>query len=541
MVIGSLEIGVLICCVVVAIAFSKRRKAVRRTHLRGTEMNQTHLPTQPTEGFPYLWGGRFISFSAACKHFLAVGSTGSGKTVLVSLLMKEIMRRIAHEENSSVRALVYDSKTDLLPHLKAMGVPDDKLVILDPFDARVSAWDMAADITDPMQADDVASVLIPSAQSESNPYFSDTARRLLAGIIEVFIDSAPGKWTLRDLVLAVKTPERLKAILLSSEDTRDLEQHFDPPQTFANVNATLSGHLRRYRTIAAVWHGAGKRVFSIHNWMKSQQVVVLGNNAKAKAPVQRLNALLFTEIAKEILSTPGRSAAENWIFLDEFGDLGELETLVDLMKLGRSKGAAVVLGTQDIADIDSVYGKDRSRTILGNAQNIGIVHINSSQPETQRWASEVVGDHEYIREERSENRSTNEKGETTTGDATNFRHVTEKAWLPSMFSSSLIPTDKVVGLNGLFRIGSTFFQQHIPGDILFGDRGKWNRFPEPDKSCPVQIPHPDGSNFKLPDWDDSDIDRLGIDELRLFSAKQTASDPNVPTEKQEDDLLGGVS
>ena len=61
------------------------------------------------------------------------------------------------------------------------------------------------------------------------------------------------------------------------------------------------------------------------------------------------------------------------LFLDEFGDLGELTNLVDLMKLGRSKGAAAVLGAQDVADIDSIYGKDRSRTILGNAQNLGIV------------------------------------------------------------------------------------------------------------------------------------------------------------------------
>ncbi|MCB1131259.1 MAG: HD domain-containing protein, partial [Verrucomicrobiae bacterium] len=77
-------------------------------------MNQNLLPTEPTDGFPYLWGGRFISFSSACKHFLAVGSTGSGKTVLISLLMKEIMRVIAQEDDADVRALVYDSKTDLL-------------------------------------------------------------------------------------------------------------------------------------------------------------------------------------------------------------------------------------------------------------------------------------------------------------------------------------------------------------------------------------------------------------------------------------------
>ncbi|MEN8717009.1 MAG: type IV secretion system DNA-binding domain-containing protein [Verrucomicrobiales bacterium] len=501
-------------------------------------MSQDYLPTTPTEGLPYLWGGRFISFSSACKHFLAVGSTGSGKTVLISLLMKEVMREIAKSGAANARALVYDSKTDLLPIIKGMGVPEEKIVVLDPFDARVWAWDMAADITDPMQADDVASVLIPTRQNENNPYFPDTARRFLAGIIEVFIESAPGKWTLRDLVLAVKTPDRLKTILRSSEDTIDLEQHFEPPTTFANVNATLSGSLRKYRSIAAVWHRAGSRQFSIRDWIKSHQVMVMGNNAKAKEPIQRLNSLIFSEVAKEILSNPGRSTAENWIFLDEFGDLGDLNSLVDLMKLGRSKGAAVVLGTQDVADIDSVYGKDRSRTIFGNAQNLGIVHINSSQPETQRWASEVIGDQEYIREEKSKNSSVNQKGETTTGDSSAFKHVTEKAWLPSMFSSDLPPTDAHFGLTGVFRIGSTFFNQNIPGDILFGNRGKWNRVPDLDPTYPVQIPHQNQAIFKLPDWNQEDIDRLGIDELGLL-----LDPPTIPKEKSnpKGDLLDGVS
>lgn len=530
MTIGPLEATTLGCGLIAAYLISKRHRPVRRRHLRGTQMNQNLLPTEPTDGFPYLWGGRFISFSSACKHFLAVGSTGSGKTVLISLLMKEIMRVIAQEDDADVRALVYDSKTDLLPILRGMGVPEEKLVVLNPFDARVRAWNMAADITNPMQADDVASVFIPPSQGENNPYFPDTARRFLAGIIEVFIEKSKGQWTLRDLVLAVKTPERLKTILMSSSETEDLEQHFQPANTFANVNATLSGQLRKYRSIAAVWHHAGERQFTIRDWLKSPQVVVLGNNAKAKEPIQRLNALIFSEIAKEILSRPGRSTSENWLFLDEFGDLGELSNLVDLMKLGRSKGAAVVLGAQDVADIDSIYGKDRSRTIFGNAQNIGIVHINSSQPDTQKWASDVVGDQQYIRQDKSESESVNHRGEASNSTSTNFNYVTEKSWLPSMFSSELPPTDGHHGLTGVFRIGSTFFKQNIPADILFGVRGKWNRVPDSAPDYPDHAPHQNPEIFRLGDWTDADVARLGIPGLRALVAMEPGTNSDDPLE-----------
>lgn len=527
---GILEVTTLLACFVTAFIVSKRKRPGKKRHLHGTKMNSVTLPTEPTEGHPYLWGGRFISFSAACKHFLAVGSTGSGKTVLISLLMKEIMREIAERRIADARALVYDGKTDLLSMIRGMGIPEDRLLVLNPFDARVWAWHMAADIRDPMQADDVANVLIPSSKGDTNPYFPETARRFLAGIIEVFIETAGEKWTLRDLVLATKTPERIKLILSSSSETEDLQQHFQPPQTFANVNATLSGHLRKYRSIAAVWHHAGNRRFTIRDWLGSQQVMVLGNNAKAKEPIQRLNCLLFTEVAKEILSQSGRSDTENWLFLDEFGDLGELPNLVDLMKLGRSKGAAVVLGAQDVADIDSIYGKERSRTILGNAQNLGIVHINSSQPDTQKWASEVVGDEQFIREERSESHSKSNTG-TTDGHSTNFRHVTEKHWLPSMFSSELPPTDNRYGLTGVFRIGSTFFKQNIPPNILFGDRGKWNRMPTPDSSYRDLVPHSDNEVFKLGDWNTADCKRLGIPDLVKFISEEPDEDPEVDSLK----------
>lgn len=130
------------------------------------------------------------------------------------------MREIAERGKADARALVYDSKTDLLSMICGMGVPEDRLLVLNPFDARVWAWHMAADIRDPMQADDVANVLIPSSKGDTNPYFPETARRFLAGIIEVFIESAGENWTLRDLILAVKTPERLKLVLSSSSETR---------------------------------------------------------------------------------------------------------------------------------------------------------------------------------------------------------------------------------------------------------------------------------------------------------------------------------
>ena len=92
----------------------------------------------------------------------------------------------------------------------------------------------------------------------------------------------------------------------------------------------------------------------------------------------------------------------------------------------------------------------------------------------------------------------------------------------------------------MFRIGSTFFQQNIPSDILFGKRGKWNRVPDPDPDYPEQIPHKEQNVFKLRDWTEQDIERLGIEELFLsLTARPPSPAPARSTKKV--DPLDGVS
>jgi type IV secretory pathway TraG/TraD family ATPase VirD4 len=51
--------------------------------------------------------------------------------------------------------------------------------LLNPLDDCSVAWDISADITSPAVALQVASLLIPKAASDANPFFSNAARHLL--------------------------------------------------------------------------------------------------------------------------------------------------------------------------------------------------------------------------------------------------------------------------------------------------------------------------------------------------------------------------
>ena len=77
-------------------------------------------------------------------------------------------------------------------------------------------------------------------------------------------------------------------------------------------------------------------------------------------------------------------------FLDEFREAGKLEGLRRLLNKGRSKGACVVLGCQDVEGVRAEYGREEANEIL--AQCTHTVVLNVGSPETAQWATGIFGE-----------------------------------------------------------------------------------------------------------------------------------------------------
>ncbi|MFT6861819.1 MAG: hypothetical protein ACJAVK_000372 [Akkermansiaceae bacterium] len=439
----------------------------------------------------FLWGNEFLTDREASTHFLALGAAGSGKTINILLLMKSVVARMKIE-GSGVRSLVYDSKTDLLSKIRGTGIEKEDILVLNPFDDRRCAWDMAKDITTPGEAEDLASLLAPANQ-ESNPYFSIAAQKLLSGMIKSF-QVRGCLWTLRDLILASRDPERIKKIVEKSKYTRDLLTYFENEEILQKVCSMLATKLGKFESVASSWEGA-KRKFTIGEWMKNQQMLVLGNDSKQAQPIQALNQLLFASIAKEIMTKPGEAMSKHWFFLDGLRELGFLRMLNDLMLVGRSKGAAMVLGVQDTRGLAAEYGDDKLKEIIGQARNLALLRINPTQPETQKWASKVAGQLRYR--------------EIKTSMIDQMR--TDPCFHPLYFSQKLHKVTFEKGMAGLFYTREKLYEQEYSGKILFTDEGKpprYNRVPDAVKGYDDHQPLT--GQLLLEPWNDSDLERLGI-------------------------------
>lgn len=440
----------------------------------------------------------------ATGHLAFVGATGSGKTVLQRLLMQSTLPRIG--EGTNHRALIYDAKQDLLPILAGMNLRCP-IRTLNPFDARSVAWDLAADITSPASALQMATLLVPKAQNDANPFFSNAARHLLYGVLLGLIQLAPGRWTLRHVLLIVRTRALLLDLLRRADSTRHLLQYFDHESTFQNILSTILTRTAPFEIIAATWDRSPERI-SLKHWLTEESILVLGNDEENRTALDTMNQLIFKRLSELILGqTEVLDAGERltWVILDEVRQAGKLDGLSALMTKGRSKGAAVVLGFQDVHGLQAVYGKEVAEELVGQCNTKAILRLNS--PETARWASKVIGTSEFLETHHSvsQSRSFREAGLRTDNSLgrSASNGISQRDLVLASELLDLPETSLQRGLTGYFLNPITgVFRDSLSGDWLR------NQLRPPNPVVASVIPRPDSDQY-LRAWTPEDTVLLG--------------------------------
>ena len=474
-----------------------------------------------------LWGKRDISFSDASYHFLVVGASGSGKTTLIRRLLWSLYEdQDAKKQNHRSRGLIYDPKQEFLRDLDVMGVWN-RVKILQPFDKRCYAWDIAADLKSIVDLRQFASILVPNrGASDASRFFDDAVRDLLTGALVSLAFCAPNakEWTFRDLLLGVLYPANLDYLLkfdVAHDGTllpmmgRLRETYLSgDPRTTSNIRATLSSCLSIFEPIAAIWELARqkKRTFSVEEWIKSDDVLVLGNDETSRASLDVINQALFKRLSEVLLGQPEISEADReqgrnvcWVVLDEVREAGKLDGLSRLLTKARSKGVSVTLGFQDIDGLREVYGKEIAQEIAGQCQNIAILQV--SNPSTAEWASNLFGKVRVKQPTNAASIGTDGKiGLTqTTTDA-------EKMQVESGELLYLPRTSPANGLTGHFRlVGRPYEHVNLNWASLIEPYLPGSTRRNQTKNAEENFLRRDAKDYFLLPWDQEDWKRLGFD------------------------------
>ncbi|MBW4590089.1 type IV secretion system DNA-binding domain-containing protein [Aetokthonos hydrillicola Thurmond2011] len=472
----------------------------------------------------FLFGGVDVPIQELTYHLVAVGSSGSGKSITLKLIMQACLPKVSL--GNGIRAVVFDPKHNAVGEIRGIGGLEAEIITLNPFYRGFARYDIAKDFRNIVHAQSFADILIPEAKNgeRGDKFFRDAAVNILTGITLLFIANAPGDWRLSDIVRAFSTDKVLVALLSSNPQTAMYINSLGTEKTLANIIASVCADVYKYIPIAALWEHASSSV-SVKEWLHGGQVWILGEAEEARPTINALNRLILTRMSQSLLNETDYPAPRTFIFLDELQSI-QVEALNEIATKGRSKGICLIMAFQSIQGMYLRYGREVSDSILGQIRHKAFLKM--SDDATARWASSQIGDMEIRRQQAT--------SRYQTGAGNLIEMSSRTGATQSIQQTAVVMPSEFIGIEPVHAASNTgltgFYQAH----------SNWKNYTRWDKlKSLLQPPSPSGDDTEVPDswmqlppWTEEDWVRLGIQDA-MYNVMMGGSPAPAPTPSWEEE------
>jgi len=393
--------------VTVAAIMLARRKGFDSHHVRGLELVQSRELSKAVSASQ---AGRFSSVPILSRlvrrddsaiqiadvaippelesqHFLATGKTGSGKSNFIRQMLRQIEAR-------GGLAVVLDPDAEYVSEFYR---PERGDLVLNPLDERCPSWSPWAELragSFRMDAEALAQSLIPDApnsfaQSGADRFFRRSGRTTLVSIFETAKPQTAA--TITSLLTLPR--ERLKKALAGTA----AEPLIDPGahDQGAGIVAMATNATNPFQYLPA--ETQDRPNWSAIEWASNRRGwLFLTSTEDSRAAALPLQNVWLDCLVRQLLTTDlGATNQQVWIVIDELGALDYQGQLENLVVRGRKRGLCVVLGFQAVSQLHSIYGRDRTVTLL-SAPATKLI-LRSDEAETAEWASRTLGQREVVR------------------------------------------------------------------------------------------------------------------------------------------------
>jgi hypothetical protein len=464
------------------------------------------------------WALRNLPVREAVKHLAILGTTSGGKSTLIQLYLQSIAPRFRPGWPHPEQLILFDGKNDAVPLLAALGFnpEDDNVHILNPYDERGVAWDLADGAQGPLLARHLAALLVPEEQRSTAPYFPDSARDLLYAVILALNKVAGSRWQLRDLICALDTPARIRAITAQHSRASIIASRImDDDKHAFGVLSSLGTKMVRFEPVAALWHSTpNPRRFRIQEFLQKPGVLVLGNDEALRDSLWPINALLLKALTQEILRRPGSRQPRHWFVLDEFPAMAKVDCIHDLLRRGRSKGASVLLGMQGKEALNEVYGENAADDML--SQCAYKTFLRAGGPKTAEWAESFFGKVRHTEQVWSES-----WGRDGHSSSVQYSVIERSLFLASVFSNLPLPEPggPFVAISDVPCLGSTLISRRWFDQVL-----AWLL---PPLNIPEVVPRDHLTHQTLEGWETAEETRFCGPTPPPAEEKPTESQPKT--------------
>lgn len=296
---------------------------------------------------------------------LIIGQVGSGKTQILLPMLNQVVK-------AKSKAVTFDIKGDFSSYF----LDYDHVALLAPWDSRSIRWAISKDVKTEYQAELFAEALI--AENTNDPMWSNSARTILAGCIVVLLSQKGQSWGWLSLSsLLNESSEKLQRFL--SKNYPQAAKLVDPQsKTSQSMMLTLHSQVKVIHQLAKAWGEALDGV-SLSEWVKSDQPeiqhIIIQNHTDFSALSKSLADLSLYFISQTLLGLPDNSKRSLYFFLDEVAHL-RFSQLPTLLSLGRSKGAKLFLGIQDLGLLNRYFSREEIQAISSMLGTLIVLRVS---------------------------------------------------------------------------------------------------------------------------------------------------------------------
>ena len=321
------------------------RRQVRPVHLRARDRMPGWKELRPYRiaGIPY-------PERTETQHTIVSGTTGSGKTVLITDLVAQIRAR-------GERCVIYDK----MGSYTAAFLDPVRDVLMNPLDARAPRWSPFLEARNPRDFDMMAAALIPQQKDTVDPFWVTAARQLFSNGAGVF-------WKKGVTENRVLVDHLLKTDLTALAEAMEgtvAQSIVDPenPKTALSVRAMLTANLSALEFLP----DTGKP-FSIREWISDDDgggFLFLTSRGDQHASLRGLISTWLEIAVNAMLSLSQSDGRRIWVILDELPTLHQVPSLQPGLAESRQFGGCFVLGVQVASALRDLYGRNGAETIIG--------------------------------------------------------------------------------------------------------------------------------------------------------------------------------
>ena len=345
------------------------RRRVRPARLRARD----RLPGRKALR-PYAIAGIPWPERTETQHTIVSGTTGSGKTVLISDLVAQIRARgercVIYDKMGSYTAAFFDARRD---------------VLLNPLDARAPRWSPFYEARNPRDFDMMAAALIPQQKDTVDPFWVTAARQLFANGAGVLRQ----KGETRNRVLVDRLLKTELTELAQAMEGTVAQSIVDPenPKTALSVRAMLTANLSALEFLP----DEGEP-FSIREWISDEErggFLFLTSRGDQHASLRGLISTWLEIAVNAMLSLAQDDGRRIWVILDELPTLHQVPSLQPGLAESRQFGGCFVLGVQVASALRDLYGRNGAETISGLCGTR--VVLAAPDRDTAQWSADSLG------------------------------------------------------------------------------------------------------------------------------------------------------